>query len=136
MSASAQERLDGLMSNFVSSVPGVAQALALSDDGLVTARCPSLSEGAAERLSAVASALSGLAWGAVGQAGGGRVENIMVVMENALLLVGSIADGSQLAVVAAPTCDVDLVAYEMRLLARRCGEVLTPAPRTHPVEAR
>ncbi|KAA0234565.1 MAG: roadblock/LC7 domain-containing protein [Actinobacteria bacterium] len=124
------------MANFVRSVPGVAQALALSDDGLVMARCPGLGGGAAERLSAVASALSGLAWGAVGQAGGGRVENIMVVMENALLLVSTVADGSQLAVVAAPTCDVDLVAYEMGLLSRRCGEVLTPEQRANPVEAR
>jgi len=58
----------------------------------------------------------------------------MVVMENALLLVSYVADGSQFALVAAPTCDVDLVAYEMGLLARRCGEVLTPAQRANPVE--
>ena len=45
--------------------------------------------------------------------------------------VTAISDGSSLAVLAAPECDTDLVAYEMTLLVEAVGEVLTPAARAH-----
>jgi predicted regulator of Ras-like GTPase activity (Roadblock/LC7/MglB family) len=38
-------------------------------------------------------------------------------MERGLMFVMAISDGSNLAVLAAPDCDTDLVAYEMSLLA-------------------
>jgi hypothetical protein len=41
----------------------------------------------------------------------------------------SISGGSSLAVLAAPDCDMGLVAYEMALLAERAGRVLTPEVR-------
>jgi len=45
------------------------------------------------------------------------------------MFVMAISDGSSLAVLAAPDCDTDLVAYEMSLLAEAVGDVLTPAVR-------
>jgi len=50
-------------------------------------------------------------------------------MERGLLLIMSISDGSCLAVLAAPDCDMGLVAYQMTLLVERAGQVLTPAVR-------
>jgi hypothetical protein len=41
----------------------------------------------------------------------------------------SISDGSCLAVLAATTCNVGVVAYEMAVLVARCGDVLTPSLR-------
>ena len=41
----------------------------------------------------------------------------------------AISNGSSLAVLAASTCDLGLVAYEMTLLVERAGRVLTPATR-------
>jgi len=45
------------------------------------------------------------------------------------MFVMAISDGSSLAVLAAPACDTDLVAYEMSLLVEAVGDVLTPAAR-------
>ncbi len=42
------------------------------------------------------------------------------------MLVMSISDGSSLAVLAAPGCDIGLIGYEMALLVQRVGELLTP----------
>jgi hypothetical protein len=50
-------------------------------------------------------------------------------MERGLMFVIAISDGSSLAVLAAPDCDTDLVAYEMSLLAEAVGDVLTPTAR-------
>jgi len=50
-------------------------------------------------------------------------------MEGGLMFVMAISDGSSLAVLAAPECDTDLVAYEMSLLVEAVGDVLTPAAR-------
>jgi len=38
----------------------------------------------------------------------------------------SISDGSCLSVLAAPNCDIGLVAYEMTLLVERVGQSMTP----------
>ena len=45
------------------------------------------------------------------------------------MFVMAISDGSSLAVLAAPDCDTDLVAYEMSLLAEAVGDVPTPTAR-------
>jgi uncharacterized protein len=46
------------------------------------------------------------------------------------MLLMSITDGSCLAVLASPGCDMGLVAYEMTLLVDRAGELLTPELRS------
>jgi predicted regulator of Ras-like GTPase activity (Roadblock/LC7/MglB family) len=50
-------------------------------------------------------------------------------MERGLLLLMAISDGSCLTVLAAPDCDMGLVAYQMTLLVERAGQTLTPALR-------
>ncbi len=45
------------------------------------------------------------------------------------LVIMSISDGSSLATLAAADADLDLIAYEMTLLAEAAGGVLTPGTR-------
>ncbi|GAA3135465.1 hypothetical protein GCM10020001_067670 [Nonomuraea salmonea] len=60
---------------------------------------------------------------------GGAVNQTIVEMQRGLMLIMSISDGSCLAVLAAPDCDMGLVAYQMTLMVDRAGQVLTPAVR-------
>ncbi|MFN0093000.1 MAG: roadblock/LC7 domain-containing protein [Acidimicrobiales bacterium] len=118
--------LNWLVSSFVERVPGVAEAVVVSSDGLPIAKSVGLDRDAADRFAAVASGLIGLAYGAAGRFGGGRVNEVIVEMENAFLFVTGISDGSCLAVVAEAECDVGLVGYEMALLSEKTGPALTP----------
>ena len=115
-----------LVSNFVERVPGVTEAVVVSADGLPMAKSTGLDRDAADRFAAVASGLIGLAYGAAGRFGGGRVNEIIVEMEHAFIFVTGISDGSCLAVVSSVNCDVGLVGYEMAVLVERVGPVLTP----------
>lgn len=128
LSAEAQN-LGWLLNNLVTQVPGVTEAVVFSADGLPMAVSENLDRESAERFSAVASGLMGLAYGAAGRFGGGRVNEVIVEMEQAFLLVSGISDGSALGVVATAGCDIGLVGYEMAVFADRAGMVLTPALR-------
>ena len=61
---------------------------------------------------------------------GGAVLQTVVEMDNGFLFLMSISDGSSFAVLAARSCDVGQVGYEMALLVDRVGEALTPQPRS------
>ena len=118
--------LGWLLNSFVRKVPGVTESVVLSADGLPMAMSENLDRDAAERCAAVASGLIGLAYGAAGRFGGGRVNEVIVEMEKAFLFVTGISDGSALAVVAESWCDVGMVGYEMAVFVERAGSVLTP----------
>lgn len=118
--------LGWLLNGFVRRVPGVMEAVVLSADGLPMAVSEDLDRDSAERLAAVASGLVGLAYGAAGRFGGGRVNEVIVEMEHRFLLVTGISDGSALATMAEGGCDIGLVGYEMALFSERAGAVLTP----------
>jgi hypothetical protein len=45
-------------------------------------------------------------------------------------VIVAISDGSSLAALAMADADLDLVAYEMTMLAEQAGGVLTPEPRS------
>ncbi len=125
----AATNVNWLVSSFVEHVPGVTEAVVLSSDGLPMAKSIGLDRDAADRFAAVASGLIGLAYGAAGRFGGGRVNEVIVEMEHAFLFVTGISDGSALAVVADSNCDVGLVGYEMAVLVEKAGPILTPALR-------
>src|SRR3954462_1160340 len=122
----AARNVSWLVDNFVDRTPGVSEAVVVSSDGLPMAMSRSLDRDSADRFAAVASGLIGLSYGAAGRFGGGRVNEIIIEMEHAFIFVTGISDGSCLAVVAAATCDVGLVGYEMAVLVERVGPVLTP----------
>src|SRR5919205_581204 len=128
LSADARN-LNWLVGNFAKATPGVAHAMVVSADGLPVAVSERLDRARADQLAAIASGLASLTQGASRCFGGGMVNQTIVEMEKGFLFVMSISDGSCLAVLAAPSCDIGLVGYEMALLVARCGDVLTPALR-------
>ena len=125
LSADARN-LGFLVNDLVRRVPGINEAVVLSADGLLMAMTDRLDREGADRLAAVASGLIGLAYGAATRFAGGRVNEVIVEMEHALLLVTGISDGSALAVVADAGCDIGLVGYEMAVFVEQVGAVLTP----------
>ncbi|ADG87694.1 dynein regulation protein LC7 [Thermobispora bispora] len=128
LSAEAR-RFDWLITEFVTNTPGVAHAVVVSSDGLRLAQSEGFPPDRADQLAAVAAGLLSLTVGASRVFEGGPVTQTIVEMQRGLLLVMAISDGSCLAVLAAPDCDLGLVAYQMTLLVERAGQVLTPALR-------
>jgi predicted regulator of Ras-like GTPase activity (Roadblock/LC7/MglB family) len=118
-----------LVSNFTERVPGVAHAVVVSVDGLLLTASSRLPGDRAEQLAAVASGVIGLTQGAARCLEGGGVLRTIVEMDRGLLLLMSVKDGSCLAALAAPNCDVGQVAYEMTVLVDQVGQILTPEMR-------
>jgi predicted regulator of Ras-like GTPase activity (Roadblock/LC7/MglB family) len=125
----AAQNLSWLVTNFVDRVPGVAHAVVVSADGLLLVSSDGLPRDRADQLAAVASGLTSLTQGAARCFEAGNVVQTVIEMERGFLFLMSISDGSCLAVLAATSCDVGLVGYEMALLVERTGDVLTPAVR-------
>jgi predicted regulator of Ras-like GTPase activity (Roadblock/LC7/MglB family) len=73
--------------------------------------------------------VASLSQGAARCFGAGTVKQTVVEMERGFLFVMAIGDGSCLSTLAATTCDVGGVGYEMAVLVTRAGEVLTPSLR-------
>jgi predicted regulator of Ras-like GTPase activity (Roadblock/LC7/MglB family) len=129
-SASDPGNFGWLLTSFVDRVAGVSHAVVVSSDGLLLTASDGLPRDRADQLAAVASGMSSLTRGAAQVFGAGQVVQTIVEMERGCLLLMAIADGSYLAVLASPDCDMGLVAYEMTLLVGRAGELLTPQLRT------
>jgi predicted regulator of Ras-like GTPase activity (Roadblock/LC7/MglB family) len=120
------ESFGWLVSEFVRTTDGVADAVAVSSDGLLMAASDSLGRDRAEHLAAVVSGITSLAQNAATAHGFHGMKLVMVEMLGGFFMVGRIRDGSCLGVLAAEGCDVGLVGYEMAVLADRAGELLTP----------
>jgi predicted regulator of Ras-like GTPase activity (Roadblock/LC7/MglB family) len=123
--------LDWLVTDFTARVADVAHAVVVSADGVPLALSEDIPIAYAEQLAAITSGLASLMQGAARIFEAGQPLQALVEMEDGLMLVKAISDGSSLAVLAAPECDTDLVSYEMTLLVEAVGEVLTPAARAH-----
>jgi uncharacterized protein len=128
LSADARD-LNWLIGNFARSTPGVAHAVVVSADGLPVAVSERLDRAKVDQLAAIASGVASLSQGAARCFNGGLVRQTVVEMERGLLFVMAISDGSCLAVLAASSCDVGVVGYQMAVLVVRVGEVLTPTLR-------
>ncbi|RAY11693.1 roadblock/LC7 domain-containing protein [Actinomadura craniellae] len=126
----SRQDLNWLVTNFVERVPKVAHAVVVSTDGLPMAFSDGFPPDRADQLSAIASGLTSLTHGAAQIFDAGGVNQTVVEMDRGLLFVMAIRNGSVFAVLAAPDCDLGLVAYEMTLLVERVGRVLTPALRS------
>ncbi|HEX2301233.1 MAG TPA: roadblock/LC7 domain-containing protein [Pseudonocardiaceae bacterium] len=121
-----QGQFGWLVDSFVGRVPGVAHAVVVSADGMLLTMSSALPRDRADQLAAVASGLVSLTLGAVRCFEAGGVVQTVVEMERGILLIMAISDGSSLAVLAAPNCDIGLIGYEMTLLVDRAGQLLTP----------
>jgi hypothetical protein len=125
-----QRSLDWLVTDFTERVTDVAHAVVVSSGAVPVAVSNDIPAGHAEQLCAIASGLTDLADGAARLSDGGLVSQALIESERGLLVVKAVSGGSSLAVLAAPGCDRDLVAYEMTLLVEAVGDTLTPAART------
>ena len=121
--------LDWLLDDLVARVVYIGKAVILSRDGLTIGSSAGLGKEDADRLSAAAAGFQSLARGVGRHFGGGPARQIIVEMESEFLFVTSAGEGSCLAVLAAASADVGLVAYEMAVLVKRVGEHLAAAPR-------
>jgi predicted regulator of Ras-like GTPase activity (Roadblock/LC7/MglB family) len=129
----AAEEIDNfswLVDDFVARVAGVAHAIVVSADGLLLASSERLPIDRAEQLAAVSSGLVSLNLGAARCFEAGDVKQTVVEMERGYLFLMSISDGSCLAVLAAPNCDIGLIGYAMTRLVERVGVQLTPEIRS------
>ena len=127
--SSDARNLNWLVANFAKATPGVAHAMVVSADGLPVAVSERLDRPRADQLAAIASGLASLTQGAARCFDAGAVNQTIVEMEKGFLFVMSISDGSCLVVLAATSCNVGVVAYEMTVLVARAGDVLTPSLR-------
>jgi predicted regulator of Ras-like GTPase activity (Roadblock/LC7/MglB family) len=123
---SQPHRFGWLVNEFADRVTGVAHAVVVSADGLLLTGSARLPADRADQLAAVASGLISLTQGASRCFDGGPVKETVVEMERGILILMSISDGSSLAVLAAPNCDIGQIAYEMTMLVDRAGQMLTP----------
>jgi uncharacterized protein len=127
--STAERDLDWLVSRFVNDVPDVAHAILVSSDGLLMAASSSIPGERGEQLAAVSSGLASLAVGASHLLGGGGVLQTVVEMEQGYLMLMSVGDGSNLAVLTQASADIGQIGYEMALLVDRVGKVVQPEPR-------
>lgn len=123
------EDLNWLVTNFAERVPSVAHAIVVSSDGMPMAYSKGFPPDRAKQLAAVTAGVNSMAQGACRMFEGGAVTQTVVDMQQGLLIVMAIGDGSSLAVLIAEDCDMELVAYEMTLLVERVGGALTPEVR-------
>lgn len=129
---SEERNLDWLISRFVQEVADAAHAVLVSSDGLLMAASSSIPADRAEQLGAVSSGLASLAVGAARLFAGGAVLQTVVEMEQGYLMLMSVGDGSNLAVLTSATADIGQVGYEMALLVERVGRAVQASPRVVP----
>src|ERR1700731_2941174 len=120
----AENSLDWLVTKFTREVPGVAHALLVSVAGLPVAASEHLPRERADQLAAVSSGLASLANGAAQLFDGGQVLQSVVEMQHGYLLLMQVGDGSHLATLAATSCDIGQIGYEMAVLVERVGNVV------------
>jgi uncharacterized protein len=130
LSYAYRQDLNWLVTDFTTRVADVAHAAVVSADGVPLALSEHIPAGFAGQLAAITSGLTSLMQGAARLFEAGQPTQALVEMEGGLMFVMAISDGSSLAVLAAPECDTDLVAYEMTLLVEAVGDILTPAARS------
>src|SRR5690348_5702713 len=105
-----------LISDFAEHVPGVVRAAVVASDGVLVAVSDPVQPDQLEQLSAITAGLIGLASAAARVCDGGGVTQALVTMARGTLVIMAIDQGSNLAVLATATADLDTVAYEMTML--------------------
>ena len=121
--------LNWIVTKFIAEVPGTAHAVLVSADGLLMACSDRLPADRAEQVAAVSSGLASLAVGASRLFEGGPVLQTVIEMELGYLLLMSVGDGSNLAVLTQDSADIGQVGYEMALLVERVGRMVQATAR-------
>jgi uncharacterized protein len=129
LSSVYRQDLNWLITGFTSRVADVAHAIVVSADGVPLAVSQYLPQACVGQLAAITSGLVSLVQGAARIFEAGLATQALVEMENGLLFVMAISDGSCLAALAGAQCDTAVISYEMTLLVEAVGDILTPAVR-------
>jgi uncharacterized protein len=129
LSSVYRQDLNWLVTGFTSRVADVAHAIVVSADGVPLAVSQYLPQACVGQFAAITSGLVSLVQGAARIFEAGLATQALVEMENGLLFVMAISDGSCLAALAGAQCDTAVVSYEMTLLVEAVGDILTPAAR-------
>ena len=129
LSTAYRQDLNWLVTEFTRRVEDVAHAIVVSADGVPLALSAGIPAAAVEQFAAITSGLTGLMQGAARAFEGGAAMQALIEMDDGLMFVKVISDGSSLAVLAAPECDTSQVSYEINRLVGAVGERLTPAVR-------
>ncbi|HTT54667.1 MAG TPA: roadblock/LC7 domain-containing protein [Streptosporangiaceae bacterium] len=124
-----KQDLSWLITDFADRVPDVAHALVVSSDGVPVAVSGQIGPAPAVQLSAIASGLVSLGIAVANVVQYGPVTQTVVAMGQGTLVIMSIGGGSSLAIMATAEADLDLIAYEMTMLAEAAGAALTPRTR-------
>ena len=114
--------LSWLITDFTGRVPDALHAAVVSSDGVPVAVSDGLPPDRVEQLSAITSGLISMARGAALMFEGGAVTQTLVTMQEGVLMIVAISNGSSLAVLAALDADLDQIAYEMTVLAEQAGK--------------
>jgi uncharacterized protein len=118
--------LGQLITDFAERVPTVRHALVVSSDGVLVAVSDRQQPDHLAQLAAITSGFISLAGGAARLFEGGAVTQALVVMERGTLVIMAIDDRSNLAVLTTAAADLDLLAYEMTVLAEQAARSCTP----------
>jgi len=129
MSQPYRQDLNWLVTDFCTRIEDIAHAIVVSADGVPLATSDGIPGDALEKFAAIVSGLASLVEGAARIFDGGAPTQALVEMEDGLMLIKTVSDGSSLAVLAAPECDTRQVSYEMTRLVGAVAEALTPAAR-------
>ncbi|MFQ6395478.1 roadblock/LC7 domain-containing protein [Nocardia sp. KC 131] len=128
MTTSNTGDLNWLLDDLVDRLAGVRHAVVLSTDGLLLGRSTAMTREDAEHFAAMSSTLYGLARSAGSRFDGGGVRQAVIELDRAVLFVTSAGDNACLALQAAETANLGMVAYEMNVTVQRVGTYLsTPA---------
>lgn len=115
-----------LLNRFATETAGVADAIAVSSDGLLIAVSQLRDSADSERLAAIVSGMTSLAAGAAGNYGLGALNKVIIDLENGHILVSAIGSGAVLGVVTSKEAKLGNIAYEMTVFANRVGAALSP----------
>ncbi len=132
MSQPYRQDLNWLVTDFTTRVEDIAHAIVVSADGVPLAVSTGIPDDALQKFAAIVSGLTSLVEGAARIFEAGAPTQALVEMEDGLMLIKAVSDGSSLAVLAAPECDTRQVSFEMTRLVGAVAEVLTPAARIEP----
>jgi predicted regulator of Ras-like GTPase activity (Roadblock/LC7/MglB family) len=115
-----------ILDAFVAETPGVTYAQTVSADGMDLAASTGLGQTERDTFAAIASGLASLTDSAVDTFGLGAVNRQIIEASSGWILLSRISTTAAMGVVAEPSADLGLIGYEMTLLAKRLGDVLSP----------
>lgn len=123
-------QLDWLVDSLIQRTPDIAHAVLVSADGLPMASSNGFPADRVDQLAAIASGLTSLTQGAARCFAAGQVQQMVIEMDGGYLVLMSVGEGSSLAALAAPDCDLGQVGYQMQLLIAQVATALTPETRS------